>query len=171
MKKYSSVVSAQLFMVILSKCAVASSAPQLLTIPNIDTHVPPCTINITEGTTQCTPEGCLIPFSQAEANKQLKLIFNCIPISAPTGFENPPSYAELYGIRSKNAQGHLSVVDDIDAAPSEKMRELNFCLWGNANILCGFARIPTFAQDRTSSQRKAIQKFIRQIEFTDPLIR
>jgi hypothetical protein len=171
MNRYTLIASGALCALIWSQTSVALSAPSVLTVPNSDPKAPPCVVMLAEGPAQCTSEGCAIPLTRLRDVKQVQLMLSCVPTSSPTGFENPPPYVELHSIRAKNAQGHLSVVDDTQSAPSEQMRELNFCLWGNSNILCGFAKIPKLAKDPKSRQRKAIQAFIRGIEFTDPLIR
>jgi hypothetical protein len=168
MNRFTSIASGALCACIWGHASLALSATQVLTITNVDPHSPACVIMVVQGMTQCTADECVIPFSNGRAVQPVQLKLSCIPTSAPTGFENPPYYAQLYSVAAKNAKGHLSVIDDSPQLNSAQMRELNFCLWGNSNILCGFAKISS--KDPRSAQREAVQTFIRGIEFTDPLV-
>jgi hypothetical protein len=153
-----------------SAAIAATSTDQQVTVSNFDRHGIPCVANLTKNNAQCTSEGCNIELPKKRPAQHVKLNFNCIPISALTGFENPPPDVRIESVRSKNSQGHLSVVEDTQLPPSERMQELNFCLWGRVNIFCGYAKVPSLADDPKSDQIKAIKTVIKSVELRDPLV-
>lgn len=120
---------------------VAATAPQELTIPNFDADSPDCIVKLPEVVPACTVESCTIPAPKDMPTGPLRINFSCLPKSAPTGFENPAPDVKVQSMRSRNARGHLSLIDDMQSGPAERMRELNFCLYGKLNNFCGNAKV------------------------------
>jgi hypothetical protein len=138
-----------------------------LSIPNFDADSPACVVKIADGTPACTADGCTIPMPNRPASASIQLRFSCLPKSAPTGFDNPAPEVKVSSIRARNSQGHLSLMDDLQSPPAERMRELNFCLYGKHgkhNNFCGYAKVWRSRPGLKTDANAAIQKFIQELE-------
>ena len=134
------------FLSTLLFCAFASACPSAhadniteMNVANVDADSPACHVRITVKAEQCKVDSCVLPVAKGASSEPVQLHFSCLPTSAPTGFENPPAFAKIRSISSKTSKGHLSLIDDINAAPADRPQELNFCLYGRQSNLCGQA--------------------------------
>lgn len=96
--------------------------------------------------------------------ESLQLNFSCLPKSAPTGFENPAPEAKVRSIHSKNSKGHISLIDDVQSAPAERLRELNFCLYGKLNNFCGNAKVLRLKDGTKADGSGIVKAFIQEVE-------
>lgn len=152
-------------------CASAVGRPQAgadaareLTIPNFDVDSPACIVKIPDAQAQCTAEGCKLPLPKGSTLESLQLNFSCLPKSAHTGFEKTPPGVKVQFIRSKNATGHVSLIDDVQSAPAEPLRELNFCLYGKLNNFCGNAKVLQLKDGAKADGSGAVKAFIQGVE-------
>ena len=148
----------------------ASSASRELTIKNFDAQGPACVVRVADET-PCASESCLVALPARSRFQPVQLHFVCLPMSAPTGFENPPPEVEWHGIRAKNAQGHLSLTEFVEPPYARQTRQLDFCLWGQSNVLCGNAMTMKATTRLGAEQQRAIKKFINAIELADPFVK
>lgn len=135
-----------------------------LTVPNFDAESAACVVMVPQDGSQCTPTGCDIPLLKGAIHKLIKLNFSCLPMSAPTGFENPAPEVEVQSLHAKNAVGHLSLVDDAETESGQAMRELNFCLYGKSNIFCGNAKVLRLKGRAKADDVTAIKRFLQRVE-------
>lgn len=162
-----------LMSLLLCACAIgqtppARSATQELTVPNFDADSPACVVKVPANEPQCTAEGCALSPPNGSTLESIQLNFSCLPKSAPTGFENPAPGSKVQSIHAKNVPGHLSLIDDIQGASSERMRELNFCLYGKRNNFCGNAKVLRLKDGAKADGSAAARKFIQGMELQDP---
>lgn len=146
----------------------AQTATQQLTVPNFDVDSPACVVNVPLVTPRCTPEGCTLPAPAGATLESIQLNFSCLPTSAPTGFENPAPEVKVQSIRSKNAKGHLSLIDDMQSPVDERLRELNFCLYGKLNNFCGNAKVLRLKDGAKMDGSAAVKNFIQGVELVTP---
>lgn len=142
----------------------AQNATHEITVPNFDADSPACMVKVPALKPQCTSEGCSLPPPAGSSLDSIKLNFSCLPTSAPTGFENPAPEAKVQSIRSKNAKGHLSLIDDIQSPADERLRELNFCLYGKLNNFCGNAKVLRLKDGSKADASLAVKTLIQGIE-------
>ena len=142
----------------------AQSAMHEITVPNFDADSIACVVKVPTLNPQCTAEGCTLPAPAGATLESIKLNFSCLPTSAPTGFENPAPEVKVQSIRSKNAKGHLSLIDDIQSPADERLRELNFCLYGKLNNFCGNAKVLRLKDGSKADASAAVKAFIQGIE-------
>jgi hypothetical protein len=141
----------------------AQNAMHEITVPNFDADSPACVVKVPTLNPECTAEGGTLPAPVGATLESIKLNFSCLPTSAPTGFENPAPEVKVQSIRSKNAKGHLSLIDDIQS-PDERLRELNFCLYGKRNNFCGNAKVLRLKDGAKADASAAVKAFIQGIE-------
>lgn len=144
----------------------AFSSPEDFNIPNSDSDSSPCYVKIpvTAPWKQCTAAGCEMAAPAGSTLKSIHLSFSCLPTSAPTGFENPPEYAQVKAIRSVNAKGLVSFIDGIDEPADERIRELNFCLYGKGHNFCGAAQTLRLKDGLKADSSPAVMHLIRSME-------
>lgn len=148
---------------------IGVTAPQELTIPNFDADSPACVVKLPDALTQCTAEGCKLPLPKGSTLESLQLNFSCLPKSAPTGFENPAPEAKVQSVRAKNAKGHVSLIDDVQSAPTERLRELNFCLYGQLNNFCGNAKVLRLKDGAKLDATSTVKAFIQGMELQNEI--
>lgn len=142
----------------------AQNAMHEITVPNFDADSPACVVKVPTLNPQCTAEGGTLPAPAGATIESIKLNFSCLPTSAPTGFENPAPEVKVQSIRSKNAKGHLSLIDDIQSPADERLRELNFCLYGKLNNFCGNAKVLRLKDGAKADASAAVKAFVQGIE-------
>ncbi|MQA21679.1 hypothetical protein [Rugamonas rivuli] len=148
---------------------VGMSASQELTIPNFDPDSPACVVKLPDTPTQCTVESCKLPLLKGSTLEALQLNFSCLPKSAPTGFENPAPEVKVQSIRAKNSKGHVSLMDDVQSAPAERLRELNFCLYGKLNNFCGNAKVLRLKDGAKLDGTNTVKAFIQGMELQNEI--
>jgi len=119
-----------------------------LTIPNFDPDSP----------------ACVIKFNGGASPESLRLNLSCLPKSAPTGFENPAPGVKVQSIRGKNANGHISLIDDVHSPLADRTRELNFCLYSKQNNFCGSAKVLRLKDGAKADGTSTIKDWIQRIE-------
>jgi hypothetical protein len=72
---------------------------------------------------------------------------------------------KVLSLRARNVQGNLGLIDEVDGAPEELMRELSFCLYGKTANFCGAAKILRLKDGAKADPTKKIKAFIEAIEF------
>ncbi|HEY0585301.1 MAG TPA: hypothetical protein VGD52_04145 [Pseudoduganella sp.] len=158
-----------LSLLLLCGCAGAAPAPgssaaQEVTVPNQFPNEPACAARLPPAKFACTASGCTIPAPAKNSLKAIELTFSCIPKSSPTEFDKPADDMKVLSLRARNAQGNLGLIDQIDGAPEELMRELSFCLYGKTANLCGAAKTQRLKDGAKADPTKAIKAFIEGIE-------
>lgn len=143
---------------------VAATALRELTIPNFDADSPDCIVKLPDVDPACTVESCTISAPKGATTGPMRINFSCLPKSAPTGFENPAPDVKVQSFRSKNAKGHLSLIDDVQSGSAERMRELNFCLYGKLKNFCGNAKVQRLSGGAKTDGSSEIKAFIQRIE-------
>lgn len=151
----------------VGQAAPAFSASRELTVPNFDAESPACVVRVPANEPACTPEGCAIPPPKGSTLASIQLNFSCLPKAAPTGFEKPVEGAKVQSIRAGKVAGDLSLIDDIQAPFSERLRELNFCLYGKINNFCGNAKVMRLKDGARADASRTIKALIRGIELQD----
>lgn len=165
--RYNFIVLKLLFCLVLTGYASeAFSAPEEFDVPNFDSDSSPCHVKIPVMAPwrQCTAAGCEMAAPTGSTLESIRLSFSCLPTSAPTGFENPPEYAKVKAIRSVNAKGLVSFIDGIDEPADERVRELNFCLYGKGHNFCGAAQTLRLKDGIKADSGPAVMLLIRSIE-------
>jgi hypothetical protein len=142
----------------------AQTATQEVAVPNFDADSPACMVKVPLVNSRCTAEGCTLPAPAGATLEAIWLNFSCLPTSAPTGFENPAPEVKVQSIRSKNAKGHLSLIDDMQSPADERLRELKFCLYGKLNNFCGNAKVLRLKDGSKMDGSAAVKTFIKGIE-------
>lgn len=145
----------------------ANCASQELNIPNFSSNRPPCIVTVPDMHYQCTAEGCSIPVSTQHEKELIKISFSCLPQTSPTGFENPSDDVKVQSIQLKNTKGKISFAEDIDTPVSKRAVDVNFCLYGKSNNLCGFARLFKVKAHANLTGSDAIKDFLKRIEMKD----
>jgi len=144
--------------------ATASPAAQEVTVLNQFPQEPACVARLPPARFACTASGCTMPAPSKNSLQSIELAFSCIPKSSPTGFDNPAVDMKVLPLRARNSLGNLGLIDEIDGAPEELMRELSFCLYGKAANFCGAAKIQRLKDGAKADPTKAIKAFIEGIE-------
>lgn len=146
--------------------SVASAAVQEIAVKNLDTGGNACMIRVPVVLpwTECSADGCDMPAPAGSSLNSIHLGFSCLPLSAPTGFENPPSYGRVESIRSGKWRGQLSEIDSIDLPKEERTRELNFCIYGKLSNFCGYARTLRLKDGKKADAAGIVKLLIRRIE-------
>ena len=139
-----------------------------MTVPNFDDEGPACVFKVPSDSSHCTAKACLLAPPAKSTLESLEVDFSCIPKSAPTGFENPPSYIKVQYLVTKNARGHLSVADDMHISPPERYRHLSFCLYGKFNNVCGYAKVMRLGDRSKGDGTRTVKAFIEGIELREP---
>lgn len=145
------------------------TSSQELTIPNFDADIPACIVKLPHTPTQCTADSCKLPLPIGSTLHALQLNFSCLPKSASTGFENPAPEAKVQSIRAKNANGHVSLIDDVQSAPAERLRELNFCLYWKLNNFCGNAKVLRLKDGAKLDGTNTVKAFIQGMELQNEI--
>lgn len=70
----------------------------------------------------------------------------------------------MRSIHSKNSKGHISLIDDVQSAPAERLRELNFCLYGKLNNFCGNAKVLRLKDGTKADGSGIVKAFIQEVE-------
>ena len=155
----------------LSTAAFAKALPptQDITVPNLDIDSPPCVVNVPLLGPQCTEKGCMLLAPAGSSIKSIELRFICLPDSATTGFENPPPEIKVETFRVKNSRVHVSLSDGVSEASNERVRYLNFCMYGKSNYFCGHAIVRRLADRPKVDATRAVKSFLRKIELHDAL--
>jgi hypothetical protein len=148
----------------VSAIPVALAASQEISVPNFDRDSAACVVGVPDSQ-QCTAEGCNLLISKSQS---AQVSFSCLPKSAPTGFENPAPEVKVQSLRAQNARAHLSVLDDLQAPPADRMREFNFCVYGKQNNLCGNLTMRR-ADDARNTAIKPLKSLVQSLEIKDPL--
>ena len=154
-------------------CAVARACPGAqaetpveLVIPNFEASNPACHVRVAVKDEKCADQSCTFTPVKGVQGVPTELRFICFPMSAATGFENPPPYAKITAIRAKSSKGAVSVIDDINTPPASRVQELNFCLHGTKNNLCGNATASKI-HGRESPVLKQIRALIKRIDWDE----
>lgn len=140
-----------------------------ITVRNFDPREPSCHIEVPLAPSQCDASGCTIDIPNTSSKKTLKLSFSCLPSRAPTGFENPPSWARVISVTARNSRGFVSVVDEVEGAGVEGRppREINFCLFHGHINLCGSTYTERPKKGKQGAAELYILKTIKNIRFLD----
>lgn len=93
----------------------------------------------------------------------------CLIANVADGFENPSDDVKVHSIQSKNTNGKISFAEDIDTPASKRAIEVNFCLYGKSNSLCGFARLFNVKAHADVMSSDAIKNFLKRIEMKETL--
>lgn len=161
-----------LLMLLLCGCASAepsleSSAIQEVSVPNRFRKEPACVVKLPRTKAVCSVKGCSMPLTKGSTLKSLELTFTCVPKLSPTGFDNAADYAKLVPLRARNAYGDMSLIDDIEGEPEERMRQLDFCLYGKEANFCGGANVLRLIDGEKADATADIKAFIESIELRD----
>jgi hypothetical protein len=161
------------FLSTLLLCACASAcartgdaAPAELVIPNFEARSPACHVFVAVKAEKCADQSCVLPAAKGAAAEPVELRFTCLPASAPTGFENPASDTRVHVVRTGSANGAVSIIDDINTPAAERQQELNFCLYGKQNNLCGSAKTAKIS-GKDSPTVKQIISLVERMSFTE----
>lgn len=158
-----------LALLLLCACAGAEPAPLAsVTVPNFDADSPACVVKLPETKGSCTAKGCSMPLPARSTLKSIQLKFSCIPSWMPNGFDKSPDYAKVLSLRARNANGNLSLIDDIDGEPADRMRSLRFCLYSKETSFCGSAKVLRLKDGAEGDATAAIKRFIEGIELQEP---
>lgn len=157
-------------LILLCGCAGAapvpeSSAMQEVTVPNVQPGEAACVVKLPQAKLACSANGCSMPPPPKSTLKSIELTFSCITKSSPTEFDKPVEDMKVLSLRARNVQGNLGLIDEIDGAPEELMRELSFCLYGKTANFCGAAKILRLKDGAKADPTKKIKAFIEAIEF------
>jgi hypothetical protein len=153
-------------------CSVAKSteihsvAVQQVKIENFSGEGSSCNVRFPANLMKCENTVCKIRAPRRSSLKSIELTLSCIPISAPTGFENPPPDAKVFSIQTPNSKGHVSLIDETPEEPGERMRELYFCLYNDVARLCGFSKTLILKDGESADASKDIVRIIKNIVFT-----
>jgi hypothetical protein len=172
MKPY--LVLSSIFLLPLNiSCAenIEDSAGHEMVIANFDQESPACHVRLPAKSVSCDKEICEIPAPRSSSLKNVQLTLSCIPVSAPTGFENPPAGAKIFSIQTPSSKGHVSLIDEPPERAGERMRELYFCIYGSASRLCGFAKTLVLKDGESADASGSIIKILRTIVLLDGEVR
>jgi hypothetical protein len=158
-----------IFLAMIGFTTAAHCAPKQLKIPNFSSQGPACALTFIDNIYRCTANGCDIPTSKSKGAEVIHLSFSCLPKTSPTGFENPPDYVKVEFIQSKNTKGEISFTEDIETPSSKRAIDLNFCLYGKSNNLCGFSRLLKPETHVRSTSGDTIKSFLKGIELKETL--
>lgn len=153
-----------------AKMRITATSMQELTVPNIYTNDPPCAIKLPQTNFACTAEGCSVPGPKGNTLGTIKLDFSCLPKRSPTGFDNPADDVKVLRLRSRNSLGHLSLIDDAEGDPENRLRYLDFCLYGRKTNFCGGAKVLRLKDGEKADPTAAIKAFIEGIALQEPLL-
>lgn len=151
-------------LLLLALCAGAgaeAAQPAVVSVPNLDRNAAPCVVALPPGPARCTAQGCALPLPKGSTMASLDLGFSCIPTGSTTEFDRPPPYARIQSLRTANGRAHLSLIDDIDAPPAERLRELGFCIHGRDNIFCGHAKVLRLQDGAKGDATPVVKAFIQ----------
>lgn len=159
-------------LLLLCGCAGAepsaeSSVMQEVTVANRFRREPACVVRLPRTQAVCSVKGCSMPPPKGSTLKSIELTFICVPKLAPPGFDNPQDYAKVLPLRARNSFGDMSMIDDIEGEPGERMRQLDFCLYGNEANFCGGAKVLRLIDGEKVDATVEIKAFIESIELRD----
>lgn len=137
-----------------------------LVVTNFDENSPACHARFPVGSVRCAGDSCEMPTPATSSLKSVRLSFSCIPLSAPTGFENALPDATVCSVQTPNVKGHVSLIDEPPGELGGRMRELYFCLYGEAATLCGFAKTLFLKDGESADASMGIMKFLKTIVLT-----
>jgi hypothetical protein len=83
-----------------------------LIVANFDESSAACHARFPVGSVRCADDSCEMPTPATSSLKGVRLSFSCIPLSAPTGFENARPDATVYSVQTPNVKGHVSLIDE-----------------------------------------------------------
>jgi hypothetical protein len=142
-----------------------------IVVANFDESSPPCEARFPVGSVKCAEGNCEIPKPATSSLNTVRLSLSCIPLSAPTGFENAPRGARVYSINTPNVKGQVSLINEVPGEPGSRMRELYFCLYGEAARLCGFAKTLLLHDGESAHASIEITRFLKTIVLTIGAVR
>jgi hypothetical protein len=137
-----------------------------LVVTNYDENSPAYHARFPVGLVRCAGDSCEMPTPATSSLKSARLSFSCIPLSAPTGFENALPDATVYSVQTPNVKGHVSLIDELPGELGGRMRELYFCLYGEAATLCGFAKTLFLKDGESADASIGIMRFLKTIVLT-----
>lgn len=138
-----------------------------IAIRNSEEGGPVCRVRVPRGAAKCKGNHCEMPAPRRSSLKIIHISLSCIPISALTGFENPPDDARVYRFKTANVVGNIMIIDELVPADTERMRELAFCLYGTGATFCGNAKTLVLKDGEAADGSRHVISFIKKISLTE----
>ena len=150
--------------------AEADGVGQPVSISNYEQGRAPCRAVLPPGPLLCRNTVCTLPALPGAAIGDVELQLSCVSLSRPTGFENVPEDMHYRYLRTKNGHAHLGWTDNDQGLLPGTVRELSFCLTGQDNVLCGFARTWRLTDRPGADATPALVRFVEGIETEGPVV-
>lgn len=150
--------------------AEADGAGQAVSIPNFQPEGAPCRAVLPPGPLLCGHTICKLPALPGASIGDVELELSCVSRSSPTGFENVPADMTYRYLRTGNGHAHLGWIDNDQGLLPGPVRELSFCLPGQDNVLCGFARTWRLTDSPQADATPALVRFVEGIELEAPVV-